>query len=201
MYLPKGSPVPGPTALVAIFSGELLYCFEAKGRSSSGADEDDDASAILTPVSSSVVSLPVRSGAGGDSDWADVSMDRSMGQARVVEATPSSSLRHHAAQPGAVAAAASPLAAVAATTPNIPRVEILPAARSLPRPDELLRRPPYHLLVTARAYNEVEVQCSHSGSLVLLADYLRQWCRVNHNDTRNVSLLSGCSSSAYVLPR
>ncbi|POR37051.1 Uncharacterized protein TPAR_02754 [Tolypocladium paradoxum] len=55
----------------------------------------------------------------------------------------------------------------------------LPSAISLPQPDKLLLRPPYHLLVFARDRNEIEIQSSHSPSLDLLAAYLKKWCRTN----------------------
>jgi hypothetical protein len=76
----------------------------------------------------------------------------------------------------------------------VPRIDILP------RPDELLQKPPYHLTVSAGGtlvglnrvaggrQTFVEVQCSHSPSLQFLADYLKKWCRVNHHDSRQVKL-------------
>ncbi|KND93892.1 hypothetical protein TOPH_01695 [Tolypocladium ophioglossoides CBS 100239] len=55
----------------------------------------------------------------------------------------------------------------------------LPSAISLPQPDKLLLRPPYHLLVFSRGGSEIEIQSSHSPSLDLLAAYLKKWCRTN----------------------
>jgi hypothetical protein len=71
-----------------------------------------------------------------------------------------------------------------------PRADNFPDLLSLPRPDELLSRPPYHLIVWGYDGQKVEVQSSHSMSLKLIADYLRRSCRVNHNDTRKVSFHS-----------
>ncbi|KAI8302768.1 hypothetical protein K4K59_000359 [Colletotrichum sp. SAR11_240] len=58
--------------------------------------------------------------------------------------------------------------------------DILPRADSLPRPDDLLSKPPYHLFVYARSAHEIEVQCSHSGTLKFLSEYFKKWRRVNH---------------------
>ncbi len=65
--------------------------------------------------------------------------------------------------------------------------EFLPIAEALPRPDELLLKPPYHLIMRA-SHLEISIECSHSPTLQLLESYLKRWCRVNHNDTRSVSL-------------
>lgn len=108
-------------------------------------------------------SIPDRTAA---DDWADVEVDGATGQAEVVG-------RH---QPATTTSTALPAA----------RVAFLPSAASLPRPDELLLRPPYHLVVHA-GQKDVEIHGSHSPSLKLLADYLRRWCRVNHHDSRAVS--------------
>ncbi|KAK3694412.1 hypothetical protein B0T22DRAFT_70589 [Podospora appendiculata] len=99
--------------------------------------------------------IPVRSA----DDWADVEMDTATGKAQVVEqssVSPSSS--------GA-------------------KVEFFPSVGSLPRPDQLFLKPPYHLTMTLGS--EIEIQCSHSPTLQFLSDYLRRWCRVNHHDTTN----------------
>lgn len=85
--------------------------------------------------------------------------------------------------------------AVASLMPVVPaplsssgsNVEFLPDAASLLRPDQLLLRPPYHLSMTSAGFKSVELHCSHSPSLQVLADYLKRWCRVNHNDTTNVN--------------
>ncbi|PKS07128.1 hypothetical protein jhhlp_005728 [Lomentospora prolificans] len=66
--------------------------------------------------------------------------------------------------------------------PN-PNVEYFPDINSLPRPDELLLKPPYHLIITARSLSEIEVQCSHSPTLKFLDTYLGKWCRTNHQLT------------------
>ncbi|KAK3989906.1 hypothetical protein QBC44DRAFT_369473 [Cladorrhinum sp. PSN332] len=70
------------------------------------------------------------------------------------------------------------------TLSSQPEVEFLPDVASLPRPDELLLRPPYHLTLAASRAT-IEIHGSHSPTLQVLADYLKRWCRVNHNDTTN----------------
>lgn len=98
-------------------------------------------------------------------DWADVEMDTTTGTPKVMDRHDSPAIPANKAQP-------SPF---------------LPTVTSLPRPDELLLRPPYHLQMRS-SKGWIEIQGSHSPSLQLLADYLKRWCRVNHQDTRNVSL-------------
>ncbi len=70
------------------------------------------------------------------------------------------------------------------TTPY--RTDFLPSVDSLARPDELFSRPPYHLVVNDLGRQKIEIQSSHTKSLQLLSGYLQRWCRINHNDTRNV---------------
>jgi hypothetical protein len=97
--------------------------------------------------------------ASGSDDWADVEMDKTTGKVAIVEKLAQSPAR------------------------IIP--QYLPSAATLPRPDELFLRPPYHLIV-AGGDREIEIQSSHSPSLQLLADYFQRWCRANHQDTRSV---------------
>lgn len=110
-------------------------------------------------------SIPNRTAvAGAGDDWADVEVDTSTGTAKVVETTK------------APAVASSPTA----------RCDFMPTVASLPRPDELLLRPPYYIVMYA-SHTEIEIHGSHSPSLQLMADYLKRWCRVNHHDSRAVS--------------
>ncbi|KJR87434.1 uncharacterized protein SPSK_10412 [Sporothrix schenckii 1099-18] len=107
-------------------------------------------------------SLAVRSAAaagGSGDDWADVAMDAATGKAGVVETAT-----------GAEVA--------------IPKLEYLPSLESLPRPDELFLRPPYHIIVADYGKKKIVVQGSHSPSLKLLGEYMKRWCRINHHDSR-----------------
>jgi hypothetical protein len=97
-------------------------------------------------------------------DWADVSVDTATGQPAVVDPAPP--------HPTAFA---------------VLEFDRLPDCSTLARPDDLLLKPPYHLVVYDRGTALVEVHGSHSPSLQLLSEYLKKWCRVNHQDTRNVS--------------
>ncbi|KAM7216113.1 hypothetical protein V8F06_008488 [Rhypophila decipiens] len=101
-------------------------------------------------------------------DWADVEVDTTTGTPMVIDQQTSTSTSIQAA--GSSTPQASPY---------------LPTVASLSRPDELLSKPPYHLLLRQSARGFIEIQCSHSPSLQLLAYYFRKWCRVNHQDTRN----------------
>ncbi len=62
----------------------------------------------------------------------------------------------------------------------------LPTLNDVPRPDVLQLQPPYRLMVHDRGHS-VEVQCSHSPSLELLAGYLEKWCRAIPNRADRVS--------------
>lgn len=110
-------------------------------------------------------SLPERKAAeaAAADDWAGVEVDTATGKAEVIEAPKSSQV-----------------------LPARAKIEFLPSVESLPRPDQLLLQPPYHLTMSV-GHREIELQCSHSPSLQLLADYLKRWCRINHADTRSVS--------------
>ncbi|KLU85512.1 hypothetical protein MAPG_04535 [Magnaporthiopsis poae ATCC 64411] len=112
--------------------------------------------------------LPSRSGPPPGDDWADVEVDEATGKLGIVEQT----------KPAAAATSSG-----SAPPPGLPKPEFLPNADTLPRPDELLLKPPYHLIVHAKGLTEVEVQCSHSPSLSFIADYLKRWSRANHNMT------------------
>lgn len=69
--------------------------------------------------------------------------------------------------------------AVAPSGPPQPP-DFIPRADAMPRPDDLLLKPPYHLIVNSRSVHEIEIQCGHSATLKFLADYFKRWRRVNH---------------------
>ncbi|EFQ31761.1 hypothetical protein CGRA01v4_04793 [Colletotrichum graminicola] len=66
------------------------------------------------------------------------------------------------------------------STATQPPPDFMPRADALPRPDDLLLKPPYHLMIYSRGAHEIEVQCSHSPTLKFLADYFKRWRRTNH---------------------
>ncbi|KAL2210777.1 hypothetical protein CC79DRAFT_1366159 [Sarocladium strictum] len=68
-------------------------------------------------------------------------------------------------------------------------VQYLPDASLIPRPDELLQRPPYLLHVRASGDHRVDIECTHSPSLQVLATYLKRWCRTNHNLSTKVRVV------------
>ncbi|EXU96895.1 hypothetical protein X797_009978 [Metarhizium robertsii] len=76
--------------------------------------------------------------------------------------------------------------AAAAAVPVSPGLDdtgpaYLPDVNTLPRPDELLLRPPYHLHIAQAS--AIIVQCSHSPSLSFLEAYFKKWCRTNNQLT------------------
>lgn len=98
-------------------------------------------------------------------DWADVSVDNSTGKPAIAD---------------------RPMPQLTSTS-TTREINVLPRCDTLARPDELYLKPPYHLTVVNAGNTFVEVQCSHSPTLQLLADYLKKWCRTNHQDSQNVS--------------
>jgi len=64
----------------------------------------------------------------------------------------------------------------------------LPTISSIPRPEELTKRPPYWLVVSQDTRQRITVQASHAPSLACLDEYLTRWCRGNTNRVDRVSL-------------
>ena len=65
-------------------------------------------------------------------------------------------------------------------------VSHLPSVKSIPRPDDLLLRPPYHLHIYSTR-DMIRIECSHSPSLALLEEYFKKWCRTSRNHSNKVS--------------
>ncbi|KAF2427368.1 hypothetical protein EJ08DRAFT_680968 [Tothia fuscella] len=64
------------------------------------------------------------------------------------------------------------------------RVESLPDINMIERPEALMKKPPYHLIVQHTSYSkEISVQCSHQPSLELMSEYFKVWVKRNHNQT------------------
>ncbi|KAJ3493455.1 hypothetical protein NLG97_g4720 [Lecanicillium saksenae] len=73
-------------------------------------------------------------------------------------------------------AVAAPVAAQLAVPVAAKGAAFMPTLNDVPRPDLLQLQPPYRLIVHDRG-SHIEVHCSHSPSLELLAGYLEKWCR------------------------
>ncbi|KAI1424276.1 hypothetical protein F5Y12DRAFT_715422 [Xylaria sp. FL1777] len=97
-------------------------------------------------------------------DWADVAVDNKTGNAAVVEIPH----RHATQQP--------------------PAFDLMPDVEIIPRPEELLLKPPYYLTIRDFNSSSTEVQCSHSPTLQFLSDYLKKWARTNYNHTNKPPL-------------
>ena len=72
----------------------------------------------------------------------------------------------------------------------------IPDVKSTPKPDDLLLKPPYYLIVYANNREKVEVECSHSPTLQFLADYLKKWVKINQQDRRKVRPPEACRALA-----
>jgi len=79
--------------------------------------------------------------------------------------------------------------------------EALPELGALERPEELLRRPPYFVVVRYNGNDHVDVQSSHQGTLMLLESYLTKWVRHSTTQANRVSRTSRLVSWKDVLPR
>jgi hypothetical protein len=79
------------------------------------------------------------------------------------------------------------------------RFDYMPDVRTLGRPDELLLKPPYYLVLYASRRKEVEVECSHSPTLQFLSDYLKKWVKANHNDPDKVRNHSAIQIFSHLL--
>jgi hypothetical protein len=64
--------------------------------------------------------------------------------------------------------------------------DYMPDIKTLPKPDELLLKPPYYLVLYASRRDRVEVECSHSPTLMFLSEYLKKWVKANHQDPDKV---------------
>ncbi|KAK0104832.1 hypothetical protein ONS95_005099 [Cadophora gregata] len=62
--------------------------------------------------------------------------------------------------------------------------DMMPETSTIPRPEDLARRPPYWLVVRQEGRMNVTIQGSHAPSLACLDEYLRRWCR---GDTSRVN--------------
>jgi hypothetical protein len=79
----------------------------------------------------------------------------------------------------------------ATTEQYVPRTastDALPNVKLLERPEDLMRKPPYHLILTHNQYGKfITIQCSHQPSLELIAEYFKKWTKKNHNQSTKVS--------------
>ena len=69
--------------------------------------------------------------------------------------------------------------------------DLLPELATIPRPEELTRKPPYWMVVRQEGRTRVVIQGSHAPSLVCLDEYLRRWCR---GEVGRVDRVSSCAS-------
>jgi hypothetical protein len=164
------SVIHAQSYMLSFFRGSLVKVFDEK---------------ILDPATSSSNTNAIKESAEVD-DWADVAVDNTTGNPAVVELS----------QPLQKSAITQPPPASA----SAPGFDMVPDVDTLYRPDEILLKPPYHLIVYSRNNTHVEVQCSHSPTLQFLSDYLKKWCRTNHNDTRRVDLPLLISYFAFYTP-
>src|SRR4051812_22289732 len=75
--------------------------------------------------------------------------------------------------------------------------EVMPTFETLPPPEELFRKPPYHLIMRHISLNqEIILQCSHEPTLKLITAYLKRWYRngTSHGSQKVSRRLSSVST-------
>lgn len=159
--LPR-SVVPSASHMLSFFSGALLSVFDDEGGRHAGSVQAQDSSAEEGAA------------AGGD-DWADVVVDRGTGRAAAVVVEPP--------QRYTVAPQQSQQ-----QLQQQPIIDVIPDVGTLSRPDDLLLKPPYHLIIHSTGRMSFEVECSHSPTLQFLSEYLTKWSRTNHHNTTKVRI-------------
>ena len=70
-------------------------------------------------------------------------------------------------------------------------VDILPEVATIQRPEELIKKPPYRIIVRQEGRSRVVVEGSHGPSLGVLEAYLKKWCRGDAGRVDRVSCLHG----------
>jgi hypothetical protein len=64
--------------------------------------------------------------------------------------------------------------------------DLMPEISTIPRPEELLRKAPYWMVVKQMSPTLVIINGSHTPSLACLDEYLRRWCRGEVNRVNRV---------------
>jgi hypothetical protein len=106
-----------------------------------------------------------------DPEWADVSM-----HSPIIPHAPESQLRIHSGD-------------------EVP--DSLPDIASIPRPEELIKKPPYWLIVRQERKDLVHIEGSHGPSMAVLEAYLKKWCRGEAARVNRVSSISRYLLSIY----
>ncbi|KAF2179114.1 hypothetical protein K469DRAFT_695019 [Zopfia rhizophila CBS 207.26] len=61
-------------------------------------------------------------------------------------------------------------------------LHVLPDISTLERPEYLMLKPPYHLIITHSTYQkEIIVQCSHPPTLKVIEGYFKRWTKLDTN--------------------
>ncbi|KAI1365129.1 hypothetical protein F5Y08DRAFT_191466 [Xylaria arbuscula] len=148
------SAIPSPSYMSSFFTGSLRKVFQE--------NETPNLTNTNTPSLSSSSNVEPTA----TDDWADVTVDNKTGTAAVIEIPQRPIITSFTQQQ---------------QHQQTPTFDVLPDIGILPRPEELLLRPPYHLTIREVNSSFTEVLCSHSPTLQFLSDYLKKWARTNYN--------------------
>ncbi|OCK84637.1 hypothetical protein K432DRAFT_413867 [Lepidopterella palustris CBS 459.81] len=100
-----------------------------------------------------------------EDSWADIKVDHASGRIEAREEKPTMSVSGFSSTP--------------LTRDSL---DILPDVSSLERPEYLMLKPPYHLIISHSAHQkEMVVQCSHPPTLKVIERYLKQWTKRDNN--------------------
>lgn len=67
--------------------------------------------------------------------------------------------------------------------------DALPDVNTIERPEDLMLKPPYHMIIHPSSTKNMSLECSHQPSLELLAEYLKRWSKRNYNNVNHVCCL------------
>ncbi|KAF2807624.1 uncharacterized protein BDZ99DRAFT_522249 [Mytilinidion resinicola] len=127
---------------------------------SSGFSED-----LLACLDPPVDPTPLSQRQVPDDSWADIEVDSTSGTISTRDTAPSIT---NAQNKGPAAAAAE--------------LDTLPDVATLPRPEYLALKPPYHMIITHSPHaKEMSIQCSHPPSLKVVEGYLERWTKRDNN--------------------
>jgi hypothetical protein len=116
-----------------------------------------------SPILSAVAQRALADGDKDSEDWADLDLGATEAQPTLPQRNP---YRAESQAPGE---------------------DRMPEISAIPRPEELVKQPPYWMVVSQGGRTRVTVEASHAPSLICLEEYLKRWCRGDVNRVDRVS--------------
>ncbi|KAF2495273.1 hypothetical protein BU16DRAFT_527149 [Lophium mytilinum] len=127
---------------------------------SSGFSED-----LLACLDPPVAPTPLSQRQVPDDSWADIEVDSTSGAISTRDTGPSTANVQKKAETAAAV-----------------ELDTLPDVATLPRPEYLALKPPYHMIIMYSPHaKEISIQCSHPPSLKVVEGYLERWTKRDNN--------------------